>query len=169
LEFDGSPRPRTTRVHWLEVEQRLSADASVRQPAAPEKVAKLSRIEKFSRGRPDFTALTAAPWRGPELIRDPAGRSGISLRQHPAAPFARGGTEGSNPLSSQRGVYCEPVTTVDRAPNPGGLWDESVNFYPRFDGTPNHRAHEWRWPTPLLPDVARWRLPSRQWLHCEQS
>ena len=91
MEFDGSPRPRTTRVHWLEVEQRLSADASVRQPAAPEKVAKLSRIEKFSRGRPDFTALTAAPWRGPELIRDPAGRSGISLRQHPAAPLQEAG------------------------------------------------------------------------------
>jgi hypothetical protein len=92
LEFDGSPRPRSTRVHWLEVEQRLSADASVRQPAAPEKVAKLSRIEKFSRGRPDFTALTAAPWRGPELIRDPAGRSGISLRQHPARTATRFGS-----------------------------------------------------------------------------
>jgi hypothetical protein len=36
-------------VHWLEVEQRLSADASARQPAAPKKVAKLTRIEKLSR------------------------------------------------------------------------------------------------------------------------
>ena len=49
LKVDGSPRPRSTRVHWLEVEQRLSADASVRQPAAPKKVAKLKRIEGFSR------------------------------------------------------------------------------------------------------------------------
>jgi hypothetical protein len=37
--------------------------------------------------------IAAARWRGPELIGDPAGRSGISLRQHPADPFARGGTE----------------------------------------------------------------------------
>jgi hypothetical protein len=27
--------------------------------------------------------IAAAPWRAPELIRDPAGRTGISLRQHP--------------------------------------------------------------------------------------
>src|SRR5215469_2043370 len=29
--------------------------------------------------------------------------------------------------------------------NPGGLWDESLNFYPRFGGAPLHRAHGWRW------------------------
>jgi hypothetical protein len=26
------------------------------------------------------------------------------------------------------------------------LWDESLNFYPRFGGIPNQRGHEWRWP-----------------------
>src|SRR5580692_3196181 len=36
--------------------------------------------------------------------------------------------------------------TTPQITNPGGLWDESVNFYPRFGGTPHHRAHEWRWP-----------------------
>jgi predicted phage terminase large subunit-like protein len=25
------------------------------------------------------------------------------------------------------------------------LWDESLNFYPRFGATPLHHAHEWRW------------------------
>src|SRR4029077_14180388 len=29
---------------------------------------------------------------------------------------------------------------------PGGLWDESQNFYPRLGGTPHLRAREWRWP-----------------------
>src|SRR5438067_9428389 len=29
---------------------------------------------------------------------------------------------------------------------PGGLWDESQNFYPRLGGTPHLRAQEWRWP-----------------------
>ena len=36
--------------------------------------------------------------------------------------------------------------TTPQITNPGGLWDESANFYPRFGGTPHHRAHEWRWP-----------------------
>ena len=59
------------------------------------------------------------------------------------------------------GLILEPLRYVSRVPgftavffrrttpqitNPGGLWDESVNFYPRFGGTPHHRAHEWRWP-----------------------
>jgi len=59
------------------------------------------------------------------------------------------------------GLILEPLRHVSRVPgftavffrrttpqitNPGGLWDESVNFYPRLGGTPHHRAHEWRWP-----------------------
>jgi predicted phage terminase large subunit-like protein len=59
------------------------------------------------------------------------------------------------------GLILEPLRHVRRVPgfsavffrrttpeitNPGGLWDESLNFYPRFGGTPHHRAHEWRWP-----------------------
>jgi hypothetical protein len=29
--------------------------------------------------------------------------------------------------------------------NRGGLWDESLNLYPQFGGTPRLRAHEWHW------------------------
>jgi hypothetical protein len=29
--------------------------------------------------------------------------------------------------------------------NPGGLWDESQNFYPRFGGNPHVGMREWRW------------------------
>ena len=58
------------------------------------------------------------------------------------------------------GLNLEPLRHVRRVPgfstvffrrttpqitNPGGLWDESLNFYPRFGGTPLHSAHEWRW------------------------
>src|SRR6516164_2588409 len=58
------------------------------------------------------------------------------------------------------GLILEPLRHVRRVPgfsavffrrttpqitNPGGLWDESLNFYPRFGGAPLHRAHEWRW------------------------
>ncbi len=59
------------------------------------------------------------------------------------------------------GLILEPLRHVSRVPGftavffrrttpqvttPGGLWDESLNFYPRFGGTPHLRAHEWRWP-----------------------
>ena len=30
--------------------------------------------------------------------------------------------------------------------NPGGLWDESQNFYPRLGGMPHVGLREWRWP-----------------------
>src|ERR1700675_255623 len=36
--------------------------------------------------------------------------------------------------------------TTPQITNPGGLWDESQNFYPRIGGTPHLRAQEWRWP-----------------------
>ena len=29
--------------------------------------------------------------------------------------------------------------------NPGGLWDESQNFYPRLGGVPHVGMREWRW------------------------
>src|SRR5262245_8260504 len=59
------------------------------------------------------------------------------------------------------GLILEPLRYVSRVPeftavffrrttpeitNPGGLWDESLNFYPRFGGIPNQRGHEWPWP-----------------------
>src|SRR6202011_1256119 len=59
------------------------------------------------------------------------------------------------------GLILEPLRHVGRVPgftavffrrttpqitNPGGLWDESQNFYPRLGGTPHLRAQERRWP-----------------------
>src|ERR1700719_3561106 len=59
------------------------------------------------------------------------------------------------------GLILEPLRHVGRVPgftavffrrttpqitNPGGLWDESQNFYPRLGGIPHLRAQEWRWP-----------------------
>jgi hypothetical protein len=35
--------------------------------------------------------------------------------------------------------------TTPQITNPGGLWDESPNFYPRLSGTPHLGAREWRW------------------------
>src|SRR5205823_4511232 len=59
------------------------------------------------------------------------------------------------------GLILEPLRHVGRVPgftavffrrttpqitNPGGLWDESQNFYPRLGGTPHVGMREWRWP-----------------------
>jgi Terminase large subunit, T4likevirus-type, N-terminal len=59
------------------------------------------------------------------------------------------------------GLILEPLRHVGRVPNftavffrrtrpqitnPGGLWDESQNFYPQLGGTPHVGAREWRWP-----------------------
>src|SRR5215469_3438395 len=35
--------------------------------------------------------------------------------------------------------------TTPQITNPGGLWDESQNFYPRLGGTAHRGAREWRW------------------------
>src|ERR1700738_3245884 len=35
--------------------------------------------------------------------------------------------------------------TMPQITNPGALWDESLNFYPRLGGTPHLRMREWRW------------------------
>ena len=35
--------------------------------------------------------------------------------------------------------------TTPQITNPGGLWDESQNFYPRLGGTPHLGSREWRW------------------------
>ena len=35
--------------------------------------------------------------------------------------------------------------TTPQITNPGGLWDESQNFYPRLGGTAHLGAREWRW------------------------
>jgi hypothetical protein len=36
--------------------------------------------------------------------------------------------------------------TTPQITNPGALWDESQNFYPRVRGIPHLGAREWRWP-----------------------
>ena len=36
--------------------------------------------------------------------------------------------------------------TMPQITNPGALWDESLNFYPRLGGTPHLGMREWRWP-----------------------
>ena len=36
--------------------------------------------------------------------------------------------------------------TMPQITNPGALWDESLNFYPRLGGTPHLRMREWCWP-----------------------
>ena len=36
--------------------------------------------------------------------------------------------------------------TMPQITNPGALWDESLNFYPRLGGAPHLRMREWRWP-----------------------
>jgi predicted phage terminase large subunit-like protein len=36
--------------------------------------------------------------------------------------------------------------TMPQITNPGALWDESLNFYPRLGGAPHVRMREWRWP-----------------------
>jgi len=58
------------------------------------------------------------------------------------------------------GLLLEPLRHADRVPNftavflrrttpqitnPGGLWDESLNFYPLVGGTPHLGVREWRW------------------------
>ena len=93
-------------------------------------------------------------------------RATISAQSGPQTDFLRtpadiciyGGAAGGGKTV---GLILEPLRYVSRVPgftavffrrttpqitNPGGLWDESVNFYPRFGGAPHHRAHEWRWP-----------------------
>jgi hypothetical protein len=35
--------------------------------------------------------------------------------------------------------------TMPQITNPGALWDESLNFYPRLGGTRPLRLREWRW------------------------
>jgi len=90
----------------------------------------------------------------------------ISAQPGPQADFLRspadiciyGGAAGGGKTV---GLILEPLRYVSRVPgftaaffrrttpqitNPGALWDESRNFYPRLGGTPHLGAREWRWP-----------------------
>src|ERR1700732_2364950 len=96
----------------------------------------------------------------------PSPRTTISAHPGPQTAFLQtaadiciyGGAAGGGKTV---GLILEPLRHVSRVPgftavffrrttpqitNPGGLWDESQNFYPRLGGTPHLRAQEWRWP-----------------------
>ena len=51
-----------------------------------------------------------------------------------------------NELDILRRAYANHVmAAMPQITNPGALWDESLNFYPRLGGTPQVRLREWRW------------------------
>src|SRR5437016_13056128 len=116
----------------------------------------------------------------------PSARATISAQPGPRTEFLRtsadicidGGAAGGGKTV---GLILEPLRHVGRIANfsavffrrttpqitnPGGLWDESQNFYPRLGGTPHRGAREWRWsrggkvkfsPLPFEPPVYDWQ------------
>src|SRR5439155_111492 len=116
----------------------------------------------------------------------PSPRATISAQPGPQTEFLRstadiciyGGAAGGGKTV---GLILEPLRHVSRVANftavffrrttpqitnPGALWDESLDFYPRVGGTPHLGVHEWRWPhgldNPALlrvnPDYLAWLL-----------
>src|SRR5207245_7397302 len=96
----------------------------------------------------------------------PSPRTTISAQSGPQTAFLQtaadiciyGGAAGGGKTV---GLILEPLRHVSRVPgftavffrrttpritNPGGLWDESQNFYPRLGATPHLRTQEWPWP-----------------------
>src|ERR1700738_1834540 len=96
----------------------------------------------------------------------PSARATISAQRGPQTEFLRtaadiciyGGAAGGGETV---GLILEPLRHVGRVANftavffrrstpqitnPGGLWDESQNFYPRLGGTAHLGMREWRWP-----------------------
>jgi predicted phage terminase large subunit-like protein len=96
----------------------------------------------------------------------PPARTTISAQPGPQTAFLQAAADiciygGAAGGGKTVGLILEPLRHVGRVPgftavffrrttpqitNPGGLWDESQNFYPRLGGTPHLRAQEWRWP-----------------------
>src|ERR1700737_159481 len=96
----------------------------------------------------------------------PPARTTIAAQPGPQTGFLQTAADvciyGGAAGGGKRGVLIpEPLRYVSRVPgftavffrrttpqitNPGGLWDESQNFYPRLGGPPHRRAQEGRWP-----------------------
>jgi predicted phage terminase large subunit-like protein len=90
----------------------------------------------------------------------------IAAQPGPQTEFLRSGADiciygGAAGGGKTAGLILEPLRHVSRVANftavffrrtmpqitnPGALWDESLNFYPRLSGTPHLRMREWRWP-----------------------
>src|SRR6516162_3258121 len=90
----------------------------------------------------------------------------IAAQPGPQTAFLRSGADiciygGAARGGKTAGLILEPLRHVGRVANftavffrrtmpqitnPGALWDESLNFYPRLGGTPHLRLREWRWP-----------------------
>src|ERR1700746_3559027 len=90
----------------------------------------------------------------------------IAAQSGPQTEFLRSGADiciygGAAGGGKTAGLILEPLRHVGRVANftavffrrtmpqitnPGALWDESLNFYPRLGGTPHLRMREWRWP-----------------------
>ena len=94
---------------------------------------------------PSSTTISGQPGRQTDFL------------QNPADITVYGGAAGGGKTV---GVILEPLRHVDRVANftavffrrtmpqitaPGGLWDESMKFYPHLGGTPYRGTHEWRW------------------------
>ena len=103
---------------------------------------------RLGRGQMSPFAATIAAQRGPqtEFLRSPAdiciyggaagGGKTVGLILEPLRYATR--------VANFTAVFFRRSTP--QITNPGGLWDESKDFYPRLGGMPHIGMREWRWP-----------------------